>query len=122
MGDLLLWIYIFINTVMLFIKNIPISSPPWRVQNIRRGIIFDQDDRHIATVPKAGEIPFPERSANLAVICAAPELLAALREAAYHLENAGVPLNQSYYDLINRASEGVPPLTRKQPQGPAVSG
>ena len=107
---------------MLFIKNIPISSPPWRVQNIRRGIIFDQDDRHIATVPKAGEISFPERSANLAAICAAPELLAALREAAYHLENAGVPLNQSYYDLINRASEGVPPLTRKQPQGPAVSG
>lgn len=107
---------------MLFIKNIPISSPPWRVFNINRGNIVDQQDRTVAVIPKAGEIPFPERSANLAVICAAPELLAALREAAYHLENAGIPLNQQYYDLINRASEGIPALTRKPPQGPAVSG
>ena len=104
---------------MLFIQNINISSPPWRVQNVGRGIIFDLQDRHIATVPKAGEIPFPERSANLALIEAAPELLAALREAAYHLENAGVPLNQSYYDLINRVSAGQPPLQRR---GPAVGG
>lgn len=104
---------------MLFIQNIPISSPPWRVQNVRKGIIYDLQDREIARIPKAGEIPFEERSANLAVIEAAPELLAALREAAYHLENAGIPLNQAYYDLINRVSAGVPPLKRK---GPAVSG
>ena len=71
---------------------------------------MDLNDRTVAVVPKAGEIPFEERSANLAVITAAPELLAALREAAYHLENAGIPLNQSYYELINRASEGVPAL------------
>ncbi len=105
---------------MLFVKNIPLSSPPWRVMDIRRGTIVDQQNRTVAVVPKAGEIPFNERSANLAVLRAAPELLAALREAAYHLENAGVPLNQEYYDLINRASEGVPPIKRKEPRGPAV--
>jgi hypothetical protein len=110
MANLLLCIHIFINTGMLFIKNIPLSPAPWRVNNVGRGIIVDLNDRTVAVVPKAGAIPFPERSANLAVITAAPELLAALREAAYHLENAGIPLNPEYYELINRASEGVPAL------------
>lgn len=95
---------------MLFIKNIPLSPAPWRVNNDRRGIIVDQNDRTVAIIPKAGEIPFDERSANLGLITCAPELLAALREAAYHLDSAGIPLNDSYYDLINRASAGVPPL------------
>ena len=39
-----------------------------------------------------------------------PELLAALKEAAYHLDAAGIPLKQPFYDLINRASSGVEPI------------
>lgn len=98
---------------MFFIKNVPLSAPPWRVNDERRGIIVDLNDRKVAVIPKAGEIPFNERSANLGLIACAPELLAALREAAFHLDSAGIPLNDSYYDLINRASAGVPPLKPK---------
>lgn len=95
---------------MLFIKNIPLSPVPWRINDERRGIIVDQLDRKVAVIPKAGETSFEQRSANLGLIVCAPELLAALREAAYHLDAAGIPLNDAYYDLINRASAGVPPL------------
>ena len=51
--------------------------------------------------------------ANIRLISCAPELLAALKEAAYHLDAAGIPLKQSYYDLINRASSGVLPIEAK---------
>jgi hypothetical protein len=103
---------------MLFIRNLKLSAPPWRIFDPRRGIIHDQNDCHIATVPKAGPIPFESRNQNLAVIAAAPELLAALIEAAYHLDNAGVPLNQNYYDLINRCRTGATPLKPKRSANP----
>ena len=70
--------------------------------NRGRGQVVDQTDRLIATVPKSGAIPFEQREANLHLITAAPEILAALLEAAYHLDNLGVPLRQELYDLINR--------------------
>jgi hypothetical protein len=70
--------------------------------NRARGQIVDQTDRLIATVPKSGAVPFEQREANLHLITAAPEILAALLEAAYHLDNLGVPLRQELYDLINR--------------------
>lgn len=52
----------------------------------------------------------PTHLANLHLIAAAPELLAALKEAAYHLDRAGLPLKQEFYDLINRAQPEMPPL------------
>lgn len=99
---------------MLFIKNISLSAPPWRIQDARRGTVFDLNDRLIATVPKAGAVPFVERNQNLAAVAAAPELLAALIEAAYHLDVAGVPLNDSFYDLINRCRQGATPIKPKR--------
>jgi hypothetical protein len=94
---------------MIFIKNLKPSPAPWRVCDHNRGIVRDATNRVIARVNKPGEIPQEEREANLRLIAAAPEVLAALREAAYHLHNAGIELNQSFYDLINRVSpEAVP--------------
>tara|TARA_B110000503_G_C6770925_1_gene259361 strand:+ start:177 stop:467 length:291 start_codon:yes stop_codon:yes gene_type:complete len=86
------------------------TNPPWRINDVNRGIVVDQLDRCIAVVPKAGAVPFNERQANLAVITAAPELLAALLEAAYILDTAGTPLNTEFYDLINRCRQGAVPL------------
>lgn len=48
--------------------------------------------------------------ANLYLIAAAPELLSALKEAAYQLDRAGIPLNEKYYELINKAQQGMPAL------------
>lgn len=101
---------------MLFIKNTHLSAPPWRIQDARRGIVVDQNDCHIATVPKAGAVPFESRNQNLATIAAAPELLAALIEAAYHLDVAGTPLNDGFYELINRCRTGAVPIKPRRPQ------
>lgn len=87
---------------MLFVKRLKFTQPPWRIINRRRGQIVDQNDRLIATVQKSGEIPFEQREANLHLITAAPEIMAALLEAAYTLDQMGVPLRQELYDLINR--------------------
>lgn len=111
---------------MFFIKNNQISDPPWTVYDKEQGTIVDQWGRLVAvvpcnppkitasstlqigtpinTVPKVESMDPQFYENNLAVITAAPELLAALKEAAFHLDQAGIPLNQSFYDLINRAS------------------
>lgn len=91
----------------LYTRNLSITQPPWRCQDTDRGEIVSQEDHHIATVPKSGKPgkpPVEQRLANIAVITAAPELLAALREAAYLLETMGVPLTPVYYDLMRRAA------------------
>lgn len=91
----------------LYTRNLSITQPPWRCQDLDRGEIVSQEDHHIATVPKSGKPgkpPVEQRLANIAVITAAPELLAALREAAYLLETMGVPLTPVYYDLMRRAA------------------
>lgn len=105
---------------MLFIKNLEFSAPPWRILDARRGIIVDQNDCVVATVPKAGAVPFASRNQNLTAIAAAPELLAALIEAAYHLDSAGIPLNDSFYELINRCRAGAVSLKprRSEPKSP----
>jgi hypothetical protein len=95
---------------MLFIKNLNPSVGPWRICDRNRGTIRDDNNRLLATVQKPGEVPPNEREANLLLMTAAPELLAALREAAYHLHNAGIALNQPFYDLINRVSPEAPPI------------
>lgn len=91
----------------LYTRNLSITQPPWRCQDTDRGEIVSQEDYHIATIPKSGKPskpPVEQRLANIAVITAAPELLAALREAAYLLETMGVPLTPAYYDLMRRAA------------------
>jgi hypothetical protein len=61
-------------------------------------------------VPKAGEVPLEQRLANLAAIAAAPELLAALREAAALLEAMGVELRPEFYELMQRATPNDEPI------------
>ena len=97
---------------MSTISRIPLSPAPWRAANLDRGTIIDQNDRIVARLPKAGELSFATRSANFSAIVHAPELLQALREAAYWLHVTGVPANPAFYDLIDRASEGMPPIPR----------
>jgi hypothetical protein len=93
-----------------FTQHLNLTDGPWRIQDPQRGIVVDQQDRRIATVPKAGVVPHRERQANVAVISAAPELLGALRAAAYALTTVGYRLTDEYLELIDRASAGAPPL------------
>jgi hypothetical protein len=95
---------------MLFIKKLNPSIGPWRICDHNRGLIQDASGKILARVNKPGEVPPHEREANLRLMSAAPELLAALREAAYHLHNAGIELNQPFYDLINRVSPEAEPI------------
>jgi hypothetical protein len=96
--------------MLVFIKNLHPSIGPWYICDHNRGIIHDASGRMLAKVNKPGVVPAHEREANLRLIAAAPELLAALREAAYHLHNAGIELNQPFYELINRVSPEAVPL------------
>lgn len=95
---------------MIFIKNLHPSIGPWQVVDHNRGVIQDASGRVLARVQKPGDVPPHEREANLRLMAASPELLAALREAAYHLHTAGIEINQSFYDLINRVSPEAPPI------------
>ena len=91
----------------LYTRTLSLTQPPWRCQETDRGEIVSQEDYHIATIPKSGKPgkpPVEQRLANIAVITAAPELLAALREAAYLLETMNIPLTPAYYDLMRRAA------------------
>jgi len=105
----------------IFIKHSNIAPSPWTNRKCDKGNsyeIIDAKDKVIARVPVYQNVENGfEHAANLAVITMAPELLAALREAAYHLDNAGVPLRPEYYDLINRASATMLPIAgpRKKP-------
>lgn len=93
-----------------FTQHLNLTDGPWRIQDPQRGIVVDQQDRRIATVPKAGAVPHRERNANVAAISATPELLGALRAAAYALTTVGYRLTDEYLELIDRASAGAPPL------------
>ena len=108
------------------------SPTPWQVADMERGIIVDSEGYLVAVMPiayprittdstsimpgilrQSGIQPVLSEEyqrANIRLISCAPELLAALKEAAYHLDAAGIPLKQSYYDLINRASSGMPQI------------
>ena len=111
---------------MIMLKNVQISDAPWSVLDPTNGSIVDSMGRLVALVPngpitvsangtlRIGETLFPVprtegmnpefHTNNLALISAAPELLAALKEAAYTLEQLGVEPAASYYHLINRAT------------------
>ncbi len=110
------------------------GHPPWLIKTQTNGtaLVTDSVGRLIAVVAQGapritadskhpfgfpiGEVnmdPYMtdrEFSANLQLIACAPELLAALKEAAYHLDAAGIPLNEQFYELINRASPDQAPL------------
>lgn len=88
----------------IYTRGLKLTDAPWRVQDPHRGIVYDQQDRRLATVPKAGEVPLEERLANLAAIAAAPELLGALREAASVLESLHIKLTPEFYELMSRAA------------------
>jgi hypothetical protein len=101
---------------MIFIKNIPFSPAPWRIEDANRGTIIDLNDKRVATIPKPlpGRTNHHNRMANLAAIACAPELLGALKEAVYKLEQLNVPASDACYDLINRSSYGVHDLVPKK--------
>ena len=102
-----------------FTRKLKHSSPPWRIQEQGRGIIYNQLDQRVATVPKAGEIDWETREANLNVIVNAPELLEALITACFVLDSNGIPPSEHTIDLINRCRPGaakiVRPGDREQP-------
>ncbi len=104
----------------IFIQRSNIAPSPWKNRKCPKGNsyeILDADDKVIARIPVYQNVSNGyEHDANLAVITTAPELLAALREAAYHLDKAGIPLKQEFYDLINRASITMPNISPKNNQ------
>lgn len=99
----------------IFIKNSNIAVGPWKHRKCEKGNsheIVDAQDKVLARVPLHHNVENGyEHNATLAVMTAAPELLAALREAAFHLDNAGIPLRPEFYDLINRASSTMQPIS-----------
>ncbi len=112
------------SNMSIFIKHSNIAPSPWSSRKCEKGNsyeIIDKNEKVIARIPMYQNVENGfEHDANLAVMTTAPELLAALREAAYHLDNAGVPLRPEYYDLINRASATMMaiPGPRKKPNTP----
>ena len=98
----------------IFIGRSGIANPPWKAVKSSKGNsfdIFDNDDRLIARVPwHSVAMHDPEKLSNIALIAAAPELLAALRELAFHLHMKDIPLSEKFYELINKATPGMPPI------------
>lgn len=101
----------------IFTRHSNISPGPWQSRKCDKGNsheIIDATGKILARIPSPQNVANGyEFEATLAVMTTAPELLAALREAAYHLDKAGVPLKPEFYDLINRAS-----VTMQQIPGP----
>lgn len=96
-----------------FTRKLRHSSPPWRVQEERRGIVYNQLDQKIATIPKAGEIDWQTRTANLNLIAHAPQLLEGLITACYLLDTQGIRPSDDVIALINACRPGAPPVILK---------
>jgi len=93
-----------------FTRNSRLSPHPWRIQCDRRGLIYDLEDRRVATVPKAGEIPHTSRVANMRVIERAPELLDRLIASTLMLQMAGTQPHPETLELLNYCRPGQPPI------------
>jgi hypothetical protein len=101
----------------LFISNLNITTPPWSVNQVDDVYeIVNSDQTLVAAVPIDPREDLSRIQANAAVLAAAPELLAALKEAAFILESRGEPLGEPYFELINRASPALPPIPYPRPQ------
>lgn len=95
----------------VFTRNLRHSSPPWRLAAPEnRGRIINQQDQVVATVPKAGEVDWETRTANLNLVLHAPELLEALITAAAVLDSAGIPPSDRLIQLLNDCRPGAPQI------------
>lgn len=100
-----------------FISKLNITDPPWSVNQVGNSYeIVDKNQTVIARVPVHPWDDPARIRANLAVLAAAPELLAALKEAAFILESRGEPLGEMFFELINRASPALPPIPYPRPK------
>lgn len=98
----------------IFIDTSGITNPPWKAIRSPKGNSFDildAGDRLVARIPwHSASMYNLETLPNVALIAAAPELLVALRELAFHLHMKDIPLSERFYELINRASPGMPQI------------
>ena len=84
----------------IYTRNLKLSEGPWRIQNRHRLTVVDPLDRTICVVKDNPSIPVEERLANAHVISAAPELLAALKEAVFMLDSLGVDTSGEILELL----------------------
>lgn len=88
----------------IYTRQLELSEGPWRIQDRHRLTVVDPLDRTICVVKDNTLIPVEQRLANAHCIAAAPELLAALKEATFLLHNMGVNTNGAIVDLLLRAA------------------
>ena len=88
----------------IYTRQLELSEGPWRIQDRHRLTVVDPLDRTICVVKDNSLIPVEQRLANAHCIAAAPELLAALKEATFLLHNMGVNTNGAIVDLLLRAA------------------
>ena len=129
---------------MIFIARNKIAAPPWQRDPTDPARILDRFGRIVCRVYQKSPRLTVDQSlsvdtvksdtppvdidqghenyqANLAVIEKAPELLAALKEAAFILDSMGIPLAEPFYNLIDQAQPDQPalkPINRDQQKEP----
>lgn len=88
----------------IYTRQLELSEGPWRIQNRHRLTVVDPQDRTICVVKDNSLVPVEQRLANAHCIAAAPELLAALKEATFMLHNMNVNTDGAIVDLLLRAA------------------
>ena len=88
----------------IYTRQLELSEGPWRIQNRHRLTVVDPLDRTICVVKDNSAIPVEQRLANAHCIAAAPELLAALKEATFLLHSMNINTAGAIVDLLLRAA------------------
>ena len=88
----------------IYTRALELSEGPWRIQDRHRLTVVDPLDRTICVVKDNGAIPVEQRLANAHCIAAAPELLAALKEATFLLHSMNINTAGAIVDLLLRAA------------------
>lgn len=88
----------------IYTRQLELSEGPWRIQNRHRLTVVDPLDRTICVVKDNPLIPVEQRLANAHCIAAAPELLAALKEATFLLHSMNINTDGAIVDLLLRAA------------------
>jgi hypothetical protein len=88
----------------LYTRQLELSEGPWRIQDRHRLTVVDPLDRTICVVKDNSAIPVEQRLANAHCIAAAPELLAALKEATFLLHSMNINTDGAIVDLLLRAA------------------